>query len=181
MPVHLPSVLAVERMEIPARLVRIDGYVRKVITVIAGLDGDGPVRFEIIGAEKESLAGGKENVPVLQDNTERDVLSLGKRRAVMPRPAVVLRQINLPAAEPEGFFAALRVDVRPRGCQPIPKMLCFTQIRLRGSESAGAYQQRANRYYRALEQLPSGELRSVFHFIFKTSILSTLIELAGNV
>ena len=43
-----------------------------------------PMRLEIVGAQEQLLARGEEDVPVLQQATERDVVRVGKRRAVSP-------------------------------------------------------------------------------------------------
>ena len=126
--IDVPGVDAVERMEIPAGLIRILRRVREVIAALAILDDDLPVRLEIVGAQEQLLARGEEDVPVLQEAAEGDVLRVGKRRAVGPGPAIVLRQKDLPVAESEGLVVALRIDVGPLRRQAIPEVVGFTGL-----------------------------------------------------
>ena len=60
-------------------------------------------------------AGSEEDVPVLQDDAEGDLVSIGKHRAVRPGVRIVLREENLPAAEAEGLVVALGVNEGPPG------------------------------------------------------------------
>ena len=139
----LPSVLAVERMEIPARQIRILRRVRKVLAAIRILHRDGAVGLEIVRAQKELRPRGEEDVPILEDHTPGGVLRLGKFRAVRPRVAVVFGKENLPVNESKGFVVALRVDVGPLRCEPIPEVLGRSHVGWRGAEFRGFGQQEA--------------------------------------
>src|SRR5262249_7278038 len=124
--VDIPGMDAVERMEIPARLIRILRLVGTVIPAFAVPDDDLAVGLEMVGAQEQPLARGEEDVPVLQEATEGDVLRIGNRRAAGPGPAVVLREEDLPVAESEGLVAALRIDVGPLRREAIPEVVVLT-------------------------------------------------------
>ena len=64
--VDVPSVNAIERMEVPAGLLGILGRVGPVVAAIAMLDDNLAMRLEVVGAQEELLPGGEENVSVLQ-------------------------------------------------------------------------------------------------------------------
>ena len=122
---------AVERMEVPAGLIGILRRVRQVIATIAILDDDLPMSLEVVGAQEKFLARGKEDVSVLQQATERDVVGIGKRRAVSPGPAIVFREKDFSLAESERLVVALRIDVRPLRREATPKVLGLTDLRQR--------------------------------------------------
>ncbi len=141
--IDVPSVNAVERMEIPTGLIRILRRVRKVIAALAILDNDLPVCLEIVGAQEQLLARGEEDVPVFQQATEGNVLRFGKRRAVSPGPTIVLGQKNLPVAESEGLVVALRIDVGPLRREATPEVLGFTDRGGRGGQPGAAWDEHA--------------------------------------
>jgi hypothetical protein len=122
--IHVETVLAIERMEIPAGRFRIDGIVRPVVAAVRPFHDDLAMRLQIVRAEEEAVECREEHVPVLQDDAEGDVLRLGELCAMRPGFAVVLRQHDLRALKREGLAVALRVDVRLiRRRHAIPEVL----------------------------------------------------------
>ena len=89
-PIDLPSMDAVEWMEVPSRLIRVLGSVRDVIRAVLFFHHDLAMALQLVGAQKELVAGGKNDVAVLQQATERDILRVGKWRAMGPAPRIVL-------------------------------------------------------------------------------------------
>jgi hypothetical protein len=117
---------AVERVKIPAGLIRVPRGVREVVAAFAILDDDLPMRLEVVSAQEKFLARGEEDVPVFQESAKGDVVGIGKYGAMSPRLGVVLRQKDLSISEPEGLAAALRIDVGPLRREATPEVLGFT-------------------------------------------------------
>ena len=143
--VHVPAVLAIKGMKIPAGELRVHRLVREVIAAVAVLHDDLAMALEIVSAQEQPLPRGEKDVPVFQQAAPRDVRRLGEIRAVRPALRIVLREENLPAVETERLVVALRVDVRAGVRAAIPEVLRLRHVRDRGIESERTRQNKTAR------------------------------------
>ena len=120
--IDVPSVNAIERMEIPSGLLRVAWRVRQVIASIRILDLDFSIGLEPIRAEKKFVQCGEEDVSVFQNAAEGNVVCIRKDRTLWPSLGVVLGKKNPPFAKPERLVASLRIDVGMSRGQAVMKM-----------------------------------------------------------
>jgi hypothetical protein len=121
--VDVPGVDARQAVEVPAGMSRILRHMGQVIRAVDVLDRDLAVRPQVVGAEVQFRQGAEQHIAVLQDATEDDVTSIGKRDAVRPGPTIVLGQQHFPLGKAERLVVALRVDEDPFRLRPIPEMI----------------------------------------------------------
>ena len=121
--VHIPGVDARQAVEVPAGMSRILRHMGHVIRTIDVLDRDLAVRPQVVGAEVQFRQGAEQHIAVLQDTTEDDVTSIGKRDAVRPGATIVLGQQHFPLGKAERPIVTLRVDEDPFRLRPIPEMV----------------------------------------------------------
>ena len=121
--VDVPGVNAVEGVEVPAWILRVLGSVRDVVLAMGVLHGDGLVGLQVVGAEKQFGARGKQNIAILEDATEGDFVAIGKGCTVRPGAAIVFRQIDGAFVETECLVVTLRIDVRTFRLQVVPEVI----------------------------------------------------------
>ena len=107
---------------------RILGRMWTVIGTVRGLHGYLAVGRQLVRTEVELRPCGKENISILEDVAENDPPSVGKRRTMRPRVAVVFRQCDRSFGITKRPVVALRVDVHAGGLQAVPEVIRFKDV-----------------------------------------------------
>ena len=92
--VDVPGVDAVERVEVPAWVLRVLGSVRDVVLAFGVFYGDGLVGLQVVGTEEQSVARGEQDIAIFEDATEGNFAAVGKGGTLRPGAGVVFGQVD---------------------------------------------------------------------------------------